>query len=140
MYIREIYIEAFGILKSQLLRPDTGLSCYVLGNGRGKTTLTYFIKAMLFGLDDTRRSLPDNERMRFIPWDRYRAGGHLTVECSGRLFRIERGFGRRAGDDTLTVYDVKTERRTDELGTVPGTALLGIDKDGFEKTLFISTS
>ncbi|MBQ8290775.1 MAG: hypothetical protein IJY01_07905 [Clostridia bacterium] len=138
MYIREIYIEAFGILKSQLLRPDTGLSCYVLGNGRGKTTLTYFIKAMLFGLDDTRRSLPDNERMRFIPWDRDRAGGHLTVECSGRLFRIERSFGRRAGDDTLTVYDVKTERKTDELGTVPGATLLGIDKDGFEKTLFIS--
>lgn len=138
MYIKEIYIEAFGILKSQLLRPDTGISCYVLGNGRGKTTLTYFIKAMLFGLDDSRRSLPDNERMRFIPWDRDRAGGYLTVEFSGRLLRIERSFGRRASDDTLTVYDVKTERKTCELGDVPGTAMLGIDKDGYEKTLFIS--
>ena len=138
VYIKEIYIEAFGILNSQLLRPDAGISCYVLGNGRGKTTLTYFIKAMLFGLDDSRRSLPDNERMRFIPWDRDRAGGHLTVEFSGRLLRIERSFGRRASDDTLTVYDVKTERKTCELGEVPGTALLGIDKDGYEKTLFIS--
>ncbi len=138
MKIKEIYIDAFGILKSQLLRPDSGLSCYVLGNGRGKTTLTYFIKAMLYGLDDSRRSLPDNERLRFIPWDRDRACGHMTIEYRGTVLRIERSFGKRAADDTLEVYDETTGRKTDELGEIPGITVLGIDKDGYEKTLFIS--
>ncbi len=138
MYIKEIYIESFGILKSQRLCPDREMSCYVLPNGRGKTTLTYFIKAMLYGLDDAKRSLADNERKRFIAWDCDRASGYLTVEFNGRNYRIERTFGRRASEDTLSVYDASCERKTDALTETPGEYMLGIDKDGFERTLFLS--
>ncbi len=138
MYIKEIFVEAFGVLKKQRLYPDRGISCYVLGNGRGKTTLTYFIKAMLFGLDDSKRSVLDNERKRYIPWDGERASGYLVIEHQGKSYRIERSFGRRASEDTLCVFDAATQTPTDALTDYPGRFILGIDQDGFERTLFIS--
>ncbi len=138
MIINEIYIEAFGKIKSERFVFSDGLSSILLPNGEGKTTLTVFIKAMLYGLDDTRRSVSENERKRYLPWSGECASGYMLFTHEGREYRIERRFSKKASEDTLVIYDTKRGSTTDVFTDVPGEALFGIDKAGFERTIFLS--
>ena len=63
MKIKELYVENFGKLSQYKLSLSDGLNSFVEDNGYGKTTLSVFIKAMLYGFDDTRKhSLDENDR------------------------------------------------------------------------------
>ncbi len=139
MRLIEGYVKNFGKLCEARFAFSEGLNTVVAENGYGKSTLAAFLKAMLYGFDETRKAkLDDNERKRYEPWQGGSYGGSLTLEAGGRRFRIEREFGKKAADDELTVYDGETGRETGELGDSPGTTLFGIDRDGFERTVFLS--
>ena len=138
MKLINCYIENFGKISKQKYDFKDGFNCIVGENGSGKTTLATFIKAMLYGLGDTKKaSLEENDRKHYLPWQGGTCGGHLTFSAGPKTYRIERSFSAKAADDTYTLYDVTTGKVCyDYLN--PGEELFGIDADGFERTVFLS--
>ena len=139
MRLIECYIENFGRLKDFKYTFKDGLNIFNEDNGFGKTTLSVFIKAMLYGLEDTKKArLEENDRKHYLPWQGGRFGGSLTFESVKGRFRIERSFFPKASDDEYTLYDLETGKASTAYGECPGEELFGIDADGFERTVFLS--
>lgn len=139
MKLKECYIENFGGLSNFKLSFSDGLNSVIQENGYGKTTLTVFIKAMLFGLDDTKKArLELNDRKHYTPWQGGRYGGSLTLTVGDGTYRIERTFGQKAADDTFKLYDCKSGKESAAFTSAVGEELFGIDADGFERTVFLS--
>ena len=91
MKLLKLHIENFGKLRNLELTPAKGLTVLHHENGWGKTTLAVFIKAMLYGLPaSAKRSLDENERKKYTPWQGGAFGGSLDIEVEGREYRIER--------------------------------------------------
>ncbi len=139
MKLIECYIENFGKLRDFRCKFSDGLNTLKQDNGYGKTTLTVFIKAMLYGLDDTRRMrLDGNDRKHYLPWSGGVCGGSLTFEAGGKKYRIERRFMQKASDDSFALYDLRTGKICEDFSAALGEELFGIDQDGFERTVFLS--
>ena len=139
MEIKELYVENFGKLSKFKRTLTPGINAFTEDNGFGKTTLSVFIKAMLYGFDESRKlSLDENDRKKYTPWQGGAFGGYMTILVKGITYRIERTFGAKPSEDTLEVYRLDTGSVTDELGEIPGETILGIDQDGFERTVFLS--
>ena len=139
MRIIKCYIENFGLFHTTEFEFSKGLNCCVSENGTGKTTLTAFIEAMLYGIGDTRKqSLDDNPRKKYMPWQGGRFGGSLTVEANKKRYVIERSFGARPADDTFRLVDADSGRVCAEHEDNIGESLFGIDRDGFLRTVFLS--
>ena len=139
MRIIECYIENFGRISKQKFEFKAGLNCISGDNGTGKTTLAAFIKAMLYGMSDTKKmSLEENDRKHYLPWHGGLCGGSLTFSVGSKLYRVERSFAPKAADDTYTLYDTATGRVCEDFPEGLGEGLFGIDADGFERTVFLS--
>ena len=139
MKLISCYIENFGLLRSSSYNFSKGLNCCISENGTGKTTLTAFIEAMLYGIGDTRRqALDENPRKKYMPWQGGKFGGSLTVEVGKRKYIIERTFGQRPADDTFRLIDADSGRVSEDYGEDIGERLFGIDRDGFLRTAFLS--
>nr|MBE6545051.1 hypothetical protein [Oscillospiraceae bacterium] len=139
MKLIECYIENFGRISKQKFSFKDGLNCIKEDNGSGKTTLAAFIKAMLYGIGDTKKiSLDENDRKRYLPWQGGACGGSLTFSAGEKTYRIERSFGAKASEDSFTLYDTSTGRASGDFPEAIGEALFGIDADGFERTVFLS--
>ena len=81
MRILGLHIENFGGLCDYTETFTEGLNVRRQPNGWGKSTLAVFIKAMLYGLPvSTKRSLLENERKRYTPWQGGVFGGSLDIE------------------------------------------------------------
>jgi len=138
MRLIECNINGFGKFRNFSIKLDKGLNVICSPNGTGKTTLSFFISSMLYGLGDSRKqSLDENERKKYTPWDCGSFGGSLTVFAKGRTYRIERSFGARPSQDKCTVYDTLSGEPLN-ISCEFGEWALGIDKDGFERTAFLS--
>ena len=139
MKILECFIDSFGVLKDCKFSFSGGANTFVWKNGEGKTTLSVFIKAMLYGLDDTRRAkLSENDRKHYLPWSGEVCRGSLTVQVGKRVYRIERSFGQKASEDSFKLYDSESGLLSCDYSEKIGEELFGIDADGFERTLFLS--
>ena len=139
MKLISCYIENFGLLHAQSYSFSKGLNCCISENGTGKTTLTAFIEAMLYGIGDTRRqALDENPRKKYMPWQGGKFGGSLTLEVGKKKYVIERFFGQRPADDTFRLIDADSARVSEDYGDDIGEKLFGIDRDGFLRTAFLS--
>ncbi len=139
MRLIECYIDSFGKFNSSRHSFSSGLNCITEDNGYGKTTLTVFIKAMLYGLDSSKsKSIEKSDRARYLPWGSKSAGGSLVFEHEGTEYRIERSFGARPADDTFALYFEKSGKPSTDFTERVGEELFGIDVDGFERTVFLS--
>lgn len=139
MKLIECYIENFGKISRQKFSFKDGLNCMKEDNGSGKTTLATFIKVMLYGMSDTKKtSLDENDRKHYLPWQGGACGGSLTFSAGGKTYRIERSFAQKASDDSCVIYDTSTGRATSEFSENLGEELFGIDADGFERTVYLS--
>lgn len=139
MKLIECYIENFGTLSKTKINFSQGINCFVSDNGSGKTTLTVFLSSMLYGLADTRhKSIDDNERKKYAPWQGGRYGGSLTIEIRGREYVIERSFGNKAPEDTFALYERESGRPSNDYTERLGEELFGIDREGFLLTVFLS--
>ncbi len=140
MKLIECYVKNFGKLSDFSYNFSDGLNVIQKENGFGKSTLSAFIKSMLYGLEDTKRpGLYENDRKKYEPWQGGAWGGSLTISSGGKQYRIERSFFKKASLDEVRVYDLETESLTDIFAeSTPGDILLGIDRDGFERTVFLS--
>ena len=139
MRFLECYVENFGKLQGFRYTFDAGLNTILADNGFGKSTLAAFLKCMLYGMEDTKRQdLAENDRKHYMPWQSGRCGGYLAIEHEGRRYKIERSFAAKASEDTFALYNLDTGRLSDDYTTLLGEEMLGIDRDGFERTLFLS--
>ena len=139
MRLIKCYIENFGLLHTTEFNFNKGLNCCISENGTGKTTLTAFIEAMLYGIGDTRRqALDENPRKKYNPWQGGKFGGSLTIESGKKRYTIERSFGLRPADDTFRLIETDTGKISYDFGEDIGEKLFGIDRDGFLRTVFLS--
>ena len=61
MKILSLYVESFGKIKDYSYDFSNNLNSFYQENGWGKTTLTVFIKSMLYGLNN-------EDRIKYTPW------------------------------------------------------------------------
>lgn len=138
MKLLKCYISSFGKLKDVSFDFDSGLNTLKEDNGWGKSTLAGFIKAIFYGLSDNKRSVAENERIKFKPWGATeKFGGYIDFDWAGNAFRIERFFGNKASEDTVKLVDLKTGKshsNTENLGK----RIFEIDEDGFFSTVYFS--
>ena len=100
MQIKKIHISNFGKLHEMQMDFSEGLNVINGENGWGKSTLAAFLKAMLYGMDvTTKRSLLENERRRYKPWQGGAYGGSMEFEANGKSYRMERFFGTKERED-----------------------------------------
>ena len=135
-----LHIENFGTLSGVDEHLTDGLNVRLHPNGYGKSTLAVFIKSMLYGLPaSTRRSLIENERRRYTPWQGGVFGGSLDIEVGGEAYRIERTFGAKETDDTLSVLSLRTgETVREDWADAPGEKLLGVGIAAYERSTYLS--
>ena len=131
MKLLSLYIDSFGKLSKYKYDFKNKMNSIYEENGWGKTTLTVFIKSMLYGLNR-------QERLKYTPWTSLtQFGGFLIIEVNGKEYRIERSFDpRRQSGDILKVYDLKLGKEID-LGNNVGEVLLNLNDDSFERSVFI---
>ena len=131
-------VHTFGGLKDVEFNFNDTLNSIKEDNGYGKSTLTVFIKSMFYGLSDSKRNVDENERLKFKPRQSVeKFGGHVDFEWGGKLFRIERFFGNKSADDTVTLKDLETGKvyeRPEDLGK----RIFSIDEEGFFSTTYFS--
>ncbi len=139
MRLISCHIENFGKLRDFDYDFHGGKNVICEENGWGKSTFAAFIRVMLFGFDrEGRQNKIENERKRFIPWQRGVYGGSLTFEADGKRYRIVRTFDeKKAANDHFTLYDDTTNLETDAFPAEVGPKLFGIDADSFERTVYI---
>ena len=139
MKLLNLHVENFGALCNYRLEFSEGLQVLHHENGWGKSTLAVFIKAMFFGLPATsKRSLDENERKKYTPWQGGVFGGSLEFECAKGRFRIERAFADKEKDDHFALYDLATKRPSTVFSEKIGAELFGVDASGFERSVYLS--
>ncbi len=140
MKLLELHVENFGALHDHTEVFTDGLNLCVRPNGWGKSTLAVFIKAMLYGLPaSTKRSLIENERKRYTPWQGGAYGGSLDIEVEEKRYRIERFFGAKEAEDTLRVLSLATGEIADVAwAQCPGEGLFGVDAAAYERSTYLS--
>lgn len=139
MKILSLHIENFGKLHDFDLTPEAGMNVLYRKNGWGKSTLAAFIKAMFYGMPaTTKRSLDENERKKYAPWQGGAYGGSLDFACGRGRFRVERSFAQKESADSFALFDLATNQPSCVFSSALGDELFGIDADGFERTTYLS--
>ena len=137
MKLISCHILDYGNLRDLDLSFDGELTEICQPNGAGKTTLASFIKAMFYGLPAYRKGGEESsERARYYPFDRGDFGGSIVFEKDGATYRVERHFGSKSEkDDTLAVYKNDRPVGMNDVGL----AVFGMDRESFERTVFIDS-
>ena len=132
-------VAAFGTLKDYSCEFGSGLNTVKQDNGWGKSTLSAFIKAVFYGLaNDTKRSVEENERIKYRPWNSTeKFGGSVVFEWKGKEYKLERFFGNKSSEDTVRIFDAETGKEFPDNGNLGG-RIFGIDEEGFSSTVFLS--
>lgn len=141
MKLLSCYVSSFGNLKDFTYDFTEGLNTVKQDNGWGKSTFASFIKAMFYGLNDSKRAIEENERKRFAPWNSTeKFGGNLTFLWKGQKFKIERFFGNKESEDTVKLYDLATNKVFTEGKAVEdiGKRVFSIDEEGYLSTTYFS--
>lgn len=138
MKLVRLHIENFGKFSNFDYNFNENLNVILKENGWGKTTLSAFIKAMLFGFNTTNpHGLGKNDRKKYMPWNGMVCGGSLVIEVKGNNYRIERTFFKKSTEDSCVIYDLKTNKVTDIYNENIGEQILGINADSFERSVYI---
>lgn len=138
MKLKKCYVSSFGKIKDFTYDFNDTLNSIKEENGWGKSTLATFIKAVFYGLNDSKRSVAENERLKFKPWNSTeRFGGYIEFEWGGQDFKIERFFGNKESEDTIRLFDLKTGKIHENPKDI-GKRIFEIDEDGFLSTTYFS--
>ncbi len=138
MKLLKCRVAAFGKLKDFTYEFNDKINSIKEDNGWGKSTLTVFIKSMFYGLNGGKKSVEENERIKYRPWgttDRF--GGYVDFLRGEKSFRIERYFGSKESEDTIRLTDLITGKEyydTKDLGK----RIFSIDENGFLSTVYFA--
>lgn len=140
MKLISLHISTFGKLQNVDLDFSEGVNILSQKNGFGKTTLAAFIRAMLYGfkynLTKTRTSERVSDAARWLTWNSTeKIGGSLKVSQNGEVFVIERYFGARATQETLSIV-CQSNGKQIQLETTIGEWLLGLTAESFDRSAY----
>ncbi|WP_203642132.1 ATP-binding protein [Levilactobacillus andaensis] len=102
MYLNQLTIYGFGKFHDRTFDLTAGLNVLVGPNEAGKSTLTQFITAILFGFPTKK-----HPELRYEPLDGSRFGGEITFTREQTRYLVTRTDGPRGG--TVTLRDLTTE-------------------------------
>ncbi len=138
MKLISCYVSSFGKLKDFNYDFSQGLNTIKQDNGWGKSTLATFIKAMFYGLNSSKRSVAENERIKYRPWNStQKFGGYIEFEWGENQYKIERYFGLKESEDTVRLFDLKTGKEFSNTENL-GKRIFEIDEEGFFSTTYFS--
>ncbi len=135
MKIKTCEIGSFGKLCGKHIGFDDGITVVRGRNESGKSTLSSFVKYVLYGFEGRGSDETKNEKLRYTPWGENAVSGSLVVETAGGdTYRVERNSSRK-GSAGRVISATGSEQFA---GMEPGEALLGVDGVTFEKSAFVS--
>ncbi len=140
MRILSCHISGFGKFVNRAFDLSQPIVVCKQENGWGKTTLADFIECMFYGMDNGRKtSVAENFRMKYEPWSNARYGGAMVVEENGKVYRIERFFGKTPSADTVRVFDANNMACYDfgERAERLGESLFGVDRESYRRSAYI---
>lgn len=138
MRLLSCHIENFGKLHEFDMDFDNGLNVICEDNGWGKSSLAAFLKVMFYGFaGDAKRSISDNERKRFKPWQGGTYGGRIVFEKNGKTYLLTRIFGEKELEDSFELRDYETNLISKDFSTKIGEELFGINRESFMRSVFI---
>lgn len=131
----------FGCLNKATLRPGEGFTLVEASNESGKSTWCAFLRAMLYGFPTRDRTKEGYlaEKTRYQPWSGAAMEGTLTLEWKGRSITLYRGpKGNTPWGTFSATYTATGEVVPGLMGETCGEALLGVSREVFERTAFVS--
>lgn len=141
MKLISCHIENFGRLQDCSMDFTENMNVICEENGWGKSTFAAFIRAMFYGLEGERkRSIEDNERKRYKPWQGGVFGGQLVFEEKDRRYEITRIFQDKEANDEFELRDVDTNLISNDYSTRIGEELFQVGRESFLNTIFIGQS
>ena len=141
MRLISCHIENFGRLHDCSMDFSENLNVICEENGWGKSTFAAFIRAMFYGLEGERkRSIEDNERKRYKPWQGGVFGGQLVFEERERKYEITRIFQDKEANDEFELRDADTNLISNDYSDRIGEELFQVGRESFLHTIFIGQS
>ena len=139
MKLLKLHIENFGKLSNQDIDFVDGINQIYKENGWGKSTLTFFIKAMFYGMSaKTRGEDYKSERTRFMPWQGGIYGGYIIYQIDGKEYKVTRTFAKTPEGDTFELLD-KSTNLIEKNEMIPlGEQIFGVGVETFTMTVFFS--
>ena len=139
MKLLKLHIENFGKLSNQDIDFDWGINQIYKENGWGKSTLTFFIKAMFYGMSaKTRGEDYKSERTRFLPWQGGIYGGYIIYQIDGKVYKVTRTFAKTPEGDTFELLDKSTNLIEKNEIKPLGEQIFGVGVETFTMTVFFS--
>lgn len=139
MKLLACHVENFGKLSNLDMTFNDGINIINQPNGWGKSTLTAFFKAMLYGFDNKKEpGAFEKERKIYRPWQGGVYGGQLDFEIDGRQYRVSRIFGTTEKTDEFHLYDLRTNLESDDYSEKLGEEIFDIDRNSFRRSIFIA--
>lgn len=138
MKLISCHIENFGKLNNFSFDFDGCANVICAENGWGKSSFAAFILAMFYGLDkNSKRSIEENDRLRFKPWQGGVFGGQLRFGIAGKEYVITRTFGVKASEDEFELRDAQTNMPSEDYSENIGEEIFRINKRSFMRSAFI---
>lgn len=139
MKLISCHIENFGNIKKRDIAFNAELTSFCEKNGYGKSTIAAFLKSMFYGMDSTRKNGKFNDRVHYFPFSGGVFGGSVVFLCNDKIYKIERFFDETSDTrDKLNVYC--NNEKYDNPDYNIGEKLFGINKESFERTIFITSA
>ena len=139
MKLIKCHIEGFGKITSFDYTFNDKLNIIFEENGWGKTTFSVFIKSIFYGMSATRKkNLDENDRVLYTPIGGGKFGGYIEFENDGKIFRLERYFGKNEASDSELLTELSSGKTYNESNFKWGERLFGVNSDAFLRTLFLS--
>ena len=139
MKLLKLHIENFGKLSNQDIDFVDGINQIYKENGWGKSTLTFFIKALFYGMSaKTRGEDYKSERTRFMPWQGGIYGGYIIYQIDGKEYKVTRTFAKTPEGDTFELLDKSTNLIEKNEMKPLGEHIFGVGVETFTMTVFFS--
>ena len=139
MELLSAHIINFGKLHEQNFDFQKGINSFLYENGWGKTTLSVFIKSMLYGMEyTTSKDIDKNEKLKYLPWQGGIYGGSLNFAFNEKQYQIKRTFSLKKNEDTFELIDLKTNKKSNEFSSDLGTELFGINRETYGRSVHVS--
>lgn len=140
MKLLSAYIKGFGKFQNFQIDLSKDVIQIKQDNGWGKSTFADFIECMFYGMDEGRKkSIAENFRVKYKPWDTDIFGGTLQFTAQGKVFRVERTFGKTPAFDTVKIYEgnyAPTFAFGDK-GERLGETLFGVDRESYRRSVYL---
>ncbi len=134
MKIKACEIKNFGKLCDRTVNLSDGITVIRGGNESGKSTLSAFIKYVLYGFSGKGRDERNNEKLRYTPWNGLKCSGALILEdAEHTLYRAERSSDGKTSKGKI----VNSAGSICFEGYDAGEVFFGTDCSAFVKSSFV---